>query len=139
MVKANSLGLIACTAADAVVTGSIQYEDRFKNLGWWRDTASTASWDIVVPADGNYQVSVDYACNETCGGDFEVTIVDVDNGGSSQITQNLPPRKDWGDFKTVQVGVLPLKAGHQAVTVKAASKPGESFINLRNVTLRPVE
>ena len=93
----------------------------------------------MVPADGNYQVSVDYACNETCGGDFEVTIVDVDNGGSSQITQNLPPRKDWGDFKTVQVGVLPLKAGHQAVTVKAASKPGESFINLRNVTLRPVE
>ena len=139
MVKANSLGLIACTAADAVVTGSIQYEDRFQNLGWWRDTASTASWDIVVPADGNYQVSVDYACNETCGGDFEVSIVDVDNGGSSQITQNLPPRKDWGDFKTVQVGVLPLKAGHQAVTVKAASKPGESFINLRNVTLRAVE
>ena len=139
MVTANSLGLIACTAADAVVTGSIQYEDRFQNLGWWRDTASTASWDIVVPKDGNYQVSVDYACNETCGGDFEVTIVDVDNGGSSQITQNLPPRKDWGDFKTVQVGVLPLKAGHQAVSVKAASKPGESFINLRNVTLRPVE
>jgi alpha-L-fucosidase len=139
MVKANSLGLIACTAADAVVTGSIQYEDRFQNLGWWRDTASTASWDIMVPKDGNYQVSVDYACNETCGGDFEVTIVDVDNGGSSQITQNLPPRKDWGDFKTVQVGVLPLKAGHQAVSVKAASKPGESFINLRNVTLRPVE
>ncbi len=139
MVKANSLGLIACTAADAVVTGSIQYEDRFQNLGWWRDTASTASWDVAVPADGNYQVSVDYACNETCGGDFEVTIVDVDNGGSSQITQNLPPRKDWGDFKTVQVGVLPLKAGHQVVTVKAASKPGESFINLRNVTLRRVE
>ena len=139
MVKANSLGLIACTAADAVVTGSIQYEDRLQNLGWWRDTASTASWDIVVPKDGNYQVSVDYACNKTCGGDFEVTIVDVDNGGSSQITQNLPPRKDWGDFTTVQVGVLPLKAGHQAVTVKAASKPGESFINLRNVTLRGVE
>ncbi|MCX5640241.1 MAG: hypothetical protein NT059_05435 [Planctomycetota bacterium] len=139
IIKPDGSGVITCTAADAIVTGSIQYENRFENLGWWRDTASTASWTIKVPAAGKYRVTVAYACNITCGGDVELSVIDPNGGAPQIITSNLPPRSDWGDFINLTVGNVALTAGTRVISVKAATKPGESFINLRNLTLMPVK
>ena len=127
-------GTVTCRAADAITTGSIQYEGRFDNLGWWRDTASTAQWDIKVPAVIGYRVKLEYACNQTCGGDIEVDV------GGTKLKANLPPRTDWGDFTVVAVGAVNPPANVPVrVTVRALTKPGESFINLRNVTLTPIQ
>lgn len=127
-------GVIACMAADAVVSGSIQYEGRYDNLGWWRDTASTATWTIRAPRAARYAVSIDYAANETCGGDVEVTVA------GKVLRVALPPRKDWGDFARIAVGETDIPGGAPvSVVVRAATKPGESFINLRDVRLTPVK
>jgi alpha-L-fucosidase len=127
-------GTVACKAADAVPTGSIQYEGQRDNLGWWKDTASTASWTIKLPAAGTYAVALDYACNASCGGDIEVDV------GGAKLKATLPPRTDWGDFATVPVGKVPVPGGKPVtVTVRALTKPGEAFINLRSVTLTPVK
>ncbi|NBP51825.1 MAG: alpha-L-fucosidase, partial [Actinobacteria bacterium] len=67
-VRPSDDGGVSCEAADAVVTGSIQYEDRFSNLGWWRDMASTASWPISLPKAGTFEASIDYAASADCGG-----------------------------------------------------------------------
>jgi len=139
IIKPDGNGIITCAAADAIVTGSIQYENRFENLGWWRDTASTASWTVQIPTTGKYHVAVAYACNVTCGGDFEVSVIDPDGSGTQTITSNLPPRSDWSDFINLAIGNIELTTGTRVISVRAASKPGESFINLRNLTLMPVK
>ncbi len=127
-------GTVTCRAADAVTTGSIQYESHYENLGWWRDTASTASWEIKVAKAIGFRVALEYACNETCGGEIEVDV------GGTKLKATLPPRKDWGDFATVEVGTATIPADTPVrVTVRALTKPGESFINLRSVTLTPMQ
>jgi alpha-L-fucosidase len=125
-------GAIACMAADATVTGSIQYEGRYDNLGWWRDTASTASWKVLTPRGRRYKVSIDYAANPACGGDVEVTV------GSTVLRAALPGRSDWGDFGRVEVGEADIPGEKPVeITVRAERKPGEAFINLRDVRLVP--
>jgi alpha-L-fucosidase len=129
-------GSIACMAADAVVTGSIQYEDRFRNLGWWRDMASEARWPLAVQAAGTFDATVDYAASAECGGTGEWQLR-VDGRTVASGTVELPGRKDWGDFATARLGRVALPAGNSELVVKAARKNGDSFINLRRVDLRP--
>ncbi len=135
-VKPAADGSIACMAGDAVVTGSIQYEDRFANLGWWRDLASTASWPIAVPAAGTLDATVEYAASGECGGTGEWQ-VRVDGKAIASGSVELPGRKDWGDFATVPLGRIALPAGRSELVIKASRKNGDSFINLRRVDLRP--
>lgn len=131
-------GSIACMAADAIVTGSIQYEDRFANLGWWRDMASAASWPLAVPAAGTFDATIDYAASAECGGTGEWQ-VRVDGKTVASGTVELPGRGGWGDFATVPLGRVALPAGKCEFLVKAARKAGDSFINLRRIDLRPAE
>jgi len=131
-------GSIACMAADAIVTGSIQYEDRFANLGWWRDMASTASWPVAVPAAGTFDATIDYAASAECGGTGEWQ-VRVDGQTVASGTVELPGRGGWGDFAAVPLGRVSLPAGKCEFLVKAARKAGDSFINLRRIDLRPAE
>jgi alpha-L-fucosidase len=131
-------GSIACMAADAIVTGSIQYEDRFANLGWWRDMASTAAWPLAVPAPGAFDATIDYAASAECGGTGEWQ-VRVDGKTMASGTVELPGRAGWGDFATVPLGRIALPAGTCELVIKASHKAGDSFINLRRIDLRPAK
>jgi alpha-L-fucosidase len=137
-VRPGADGSIACMAADAVVTGSIQYEDRFANLGWWRDLASTASWPVEVARDGTYEMAAEYAASAECGGTCEWRLrrdgQTIDSGKVA-----MPGRGGWGDFATVSLGRVAVPAGRFDLVIKAASKNGDSFINLRRVDLRPMK
>ena len=130
-------GSLACTAADAIVTGSIQYEDRFANLGWWRDLASTASWPIELPEERSFDAIIEYAADSCCAGDISVSVMQDGKVFFPGLAQ-LPPRKGWGDFITVPLGRFTVPAGRSEITVKAATKNGDSFINLRRITLKPL-
>jgi alpha-L-fucosidase len=130
-------GSLACTAADAVVTGSIQYEDRFANLGWWRDLASTASWPIELPEERSFDATIEYAADSCCAGDISVSVMQDGKVFFPGLAQ-LQPRKGWGDFTTVPLGRFTVPAGRSEIIVKAATKNGDSFINLRRIDLKPV-
>lgn len=137
-VRPSADGSIACMAADALVTGSIQYEDRFANLGWWRDMASTASWPIALPSKGTFDATIDYAASAECGGTGEWQ-VRIDGKPVATGMVELPGRGGWGDFTTVPLGRIALPAGKCEVLVKASRKAGDSFINLRRIDLRPAK
>ena len=129
-------GAIACTAADALVTGSIQYEDRFANLGWWRDTASTASWPIETAKEAPFAAVIEYAASAECGGTAELQVI-VEGKVVATGTVELPGRAGWGDFAAVRFeGPLVLPAGRSQLLIKAVRKSGDSFINLRRIDLR---
>ncbi|MFM9145072.1 MAG: alpha-L-fucosidase [Phycisphaerales bacterium] len=131
-------GSLACMAADAVVTGSIQYEDRFANLGWWRDMASEARWPLSMPAAGTFDATVDYAASAECGGTAE-WIVRSAGTEVARGTAELPGRAGWGEFAALPLGRIALPAGPCEFVVKAKRKAGDSFINLRRIDLRPAK
>ncbi len=135
-VRAADDGTIACSAADATVTGSIQYEDRFANLGWWRDLASTAAWPLHAEPAGAFDATIEYAASTECGGTVEWQVV-VGDATVASGTAELPGRGGWGDFATVPLGRIMLPAEPCTLLVKSARKLGDSFINLRRIDLRP--
>ena len=138
MVRPAADGTVACMAADAIVTGSIQYEDRFANLGWWRDMASEARWPVRLAGPGTFDATIDYAASAECGGTAEWM---VRSGGKAVAsgTAELPGRTGWGDFATVSLGRVDLPVGDCEFVVKARRKNGDSFINLRSVRMAPVK
>jgi alpha-L-fucosidase len=138
MVRPAADGTVACMAADAIVTGSIQYEDRFANLGWWRDMASEARWPVRLAGPGTFDATIDYAASAECGGTTEWM---VRSGGKAVAsgTAELPGRTGWGDFATVSLGRVDLPVGDREFVVKARRKNGDSFINLRSVRMAPVK
>ena len=136
VVKPGEDGSIACIAGDASVTGSIQYEERFRNLGWWRDLASEASWPLQPAAAGAFDATIEYAASAECGGTGEWRLR-VDGRTVASGTVELPGRTDWGDFATVPLGRIELPAGRCELAMKASRKNGDSFINLRRIDLRP--
>jgi len=136
VVKPGEDGSIACLAGDASVTGSIQYEERFRNLGWWRDLASEASWPLQPAAAGAFDATIEYAASAECGGTGEWRLR-VDGRTVASGTVELPGRTDWGDFATVPLGRIELPAGRCELAMKASRKNGDSFINLRRIDLRP--
>ena len=129
---------VTCMAADAVVTGSIQYEDRFANLGWWRDMASEARWPVSMPAAGTFDATIDYAASAECGGTAE-WIVRAGGKDVARGTAELPGRAGWGDFAALPLGRIALPAGPCEFAVKARRKAGDSFVNLRSVRMAPVK
>jgi alpha-L-fucosidase len=138
MVRPAADGTVACMASDAIVTGSIQYEDRFANLGWWRDMASEARWPVRLAGPGTFDATIDYAASAECGGTAEWM---VRAGGKvvASGTAELPGRTGWGDFATVSLGRVDLPVGDCEFVVKARRKNGDSFINLRSVRMAPVK
>lgn len=131
-------GSVTCMAADAVVTGSIQYEDRFANLGWWRDMASEARWPVSMPAAGTFDATIDYAASAECGGTAE-WIVRAGGKDVARGTAELPGRAGWGDFAALPLARIALPAGPCEFVVKAKRKAGDSFVNLRSVRMAPVK
>ncbi len=133
-IGAGSDGRVTCSAADAHTTGSIQYETRFHNLGFWTDPTSTATWSIKLPTAGRYAVSVEYSSIPHCAGEIQVTV------GAQKLSAVLPARGGWEDFATVQVGLTDIPAAVPVlVEARALTKPGEAFVNLRSVTLAPAK
>jgi alpha-L-fucosidase len=129
-------GRLALDAAEAVTTGSIQYEERFHNLGWWNDLASVAGWTIRTKAAGEYEASIDYAADAGCGGELAWEIL-RDGHAVDAGTVALPARSGWGDFARLPLGRMHLPAGQGELRIRAKSKSGDSFANVRNVVLTP--
>jgi alpha-L-fucosidase len=129
----DARGAVVCTARDATTTGSIAFEERFQNLGFWTDPQSTAEWTVKVPTPGRYAIAVEYAAEPGAGGVVEVT------AGDATLTHALPARTSWGDFASVILGEADIPGGRLVhVRARAARFAGSAFVNVRAVTLTPV-
>lgn len=128
-------GDIRLHAAEAQVHGEkLRYEPQpmKRTLGFWVNLTDWASWDFAVAKAGKYEVEVLQGCS---GGGSEVAVevagqslgFTVENTGAFQ------------HFILRTIGVVDLPAGQQTLAVKPQSKKGGAVMDLRQVTLRPVE
>jgi alpha-L-fucosidase len=131
-------GVVKLMAVDATLVGKDLHLERKgdgdENIGFWSDVKSYPEWTAIVQKTGEYEVLVDYACdNGTSGSQVEVV------SGESRTGFKINGTGSWETFKNVSVGTIRIeKAGAVKIRVTVKAKPGGAVMNLRSVELRPM-
>ena len=130
-------GAVILHARDAKVTGArLRYENppHKDTLGFWVDKNDWAQWTFDVPTAGKFDVEVLQACGKGSGGaEVELAV------GNQKQTFTVKDTGGFQAFEAREVGTFILeKAGRQALTVKAKTKPGAAVMDLRQIVLKPV-
>jgi putative heme-binding domain-containing protein len=134
IVKPGGDGAIVLSAATAEVYGStLEFEPRYKNLGFWGSADDRAVWTINVPKAGTYEVVLDWACPRGEAG--KAMIMEV---GTESLTSRIEATANWEDYKQAKIGELKLVAGEQRLTVRAAGAFKGYLMDLRSVRLVPL-
>jgi len=126
-------GSLNLQATACRVQGStLVYQDEWKTLGFWGSEDDIASWTIEVPADGTFDVLVDYSCDDgVAGNSYKIQV------GKAELIAKASSTGSWETFKEVSVGSLELQAGRQSLSVQAVKPLNQYLIDLRNVRLIP--
>ncbi|MCE9611942.1 MAG: sulfatase-like hydrolase/transferase [Chthoniobacter sp.] len=128
-------GTIRLHAAAAQVHGEklrFEPEPMKRTLGFWVNPADWASWDFAVGKPGKYEVEV----LQGCGGGGSEVAVEVAGQKLTFIVENTG---HFQYFIQRAIGVVELPTGPQTLAVRPQSKKGGAVMDLRQVTLRPVE
>lgn len=134
-------GVLRLVPGDAEVAGPnlrIETIRGVENLGYWLSKDDRASWPIRARKGGTWRVTVDYACAPASGGSRAALVVDDPREGS-ETSWTVESTGAWANFTTVDIGTVRIPAG-EAVTLRVVAREvrGEALINIRSITLTPV-
>jgi arylsulfatase A len=131
-------GMIALHARDVTIHGdTVRYESQpDKNtIGYWTKTADWVSWDFVVQTPGEYRVAIWQGCGPGNGGSEVAFAVDT-----RILAVTIAETKHFQDFLERDIGSMRFeRPGRYRFSVTPMSKPGKAVMDLRLVTLTPVE
>ena len=133
-------------ARDGKAHGEIKRSNRYPNCSFfthWIHPEDSITWQVEVPEDGTFKVSLYYTCKEGDEGstlqlsvgesNLQYTITEAHDPPLTGMEEDLSPRiesyvKDW---KTVDMGTMKLKKGKSSMCLSALEIPGESVIDFR--------
>ena len=127
-------GTLTLAAANVQVHGkNIRYEpEPHKNVvGYWTEVGDWAEWKFDVPADGDYEMEMQYGCGGGNGGS-QVAIICA--GQTIEFTV-----KDTGHFQNMlfeSMGTLSLKKGETTLEVRPKTKSNVAVMDIRKIVLR---
>lgn len=134
----NKNGVITIHSRTVQVHGvQLRYEPlpHKTTLGFWVRQDDWASFEFTLTKPGKFSLEILQGCGKGSGGsevEFRV--------GDSAVTTKVEDTGGFQNFKSRQIGTLQIeKAGRHTLTVKAKSKPGVAVMDLRSLTLKPVE
>ena len=144
-VASGAGGVVTLTPFDATLAGpSIKVErvgvigDVRHNIGYWLDTAATASWPIVLRANegGRYAIEGEIGCKDAAAGsEVDILLDGVVVGGFT-----VPGTGGgWQDYRVEDLGRIEIGPGRHELALKARTKPGEAVVNIRGITLTPTD
>ena len=125
-------GSVQLSAADATLSGALQYEagNGKDSIGYWTDPNDSPSWTFKVNRPGEFRVTAEVATQNTAS--FEISI------GDQKVSGSAPNTGDYTKYQSIKLdGVLDI---HVPGTVTLVVKPvaaGWNPINLKSVTLQP--
>jgi putative heme-binding domain-containing protein len=133
VVRPGSDGVIQLPATAAEIYGpTLEFEPRYKNLGFWGSADDRAVWTIDVMKAGTYEVWLDWACPR--GESGKAVLLEV---GGESLTVRVEATANWEDYKQAKVGELKLVAGDQRLVVRATGAFKGYLMDLRAVRLVP--
>ncbi len=141
-------------ARDGFAHGTIIRSNRYPNSSYflnWTDEGDSITWDVQVANAGSYEVTLYYACPaKDVGSTIELRF------GSSVLEAKITEAHDppivgaaedkvvrqesyEKDFKPINIGKIHLTEGDGVVILTAPKIPGDQALELRLLTLRPVD
>jgi arylsulfatase A-like enzyme len=133
-------------ARDGTAHGNIKRSNRYPNCSFftnWISLEDSITWQVEVPEDGKFKVTLYYTCPEgDQGSKFQLSvgdsklqakIVDAHDPPLRGMEEDLAPRiesfvKDW---KIADIGSIEMKAGKAPMSLKALEMPGNSVMDFR--------
>lgn len=122
---------ITLKAADSTLqtTGNLILEDG-GNVGYWEATDDIISWEVDIPSDGVYNITLKVSCDpEFPGSILSVTV------GDKMVEVEVLDSGAWSDYKILDAGSVNLKKGIQTLKVQAISIANRFVGNLQYVKL----
>jgi arylsulfatase A len=133
----GSDGVILLHAKDVVIHGkTVRYEPQpNKNtIGFWKVKEDWVSWDFVVERGGKFEVIALQGCGKGSGGaEVEFSV------GKQTLKMVVEDTGHFQNFVPRNIGAVELGKGTHTLAVKPLTKPGVAVMDLRQVTLKPVE
>lgn len=138
-------------ARDGEPQGNVQRSSSAPNCSYfvnWTSLEDSMVWQLDVHTSGRYKVTIDYTCPESDAGSL-VELVSGDSRLTGRVTpawdpplytnQDTLPRppaeSQMKEFRSLDLGVIPLEKGLAPLTLRAVEMPGESVMDVRRVTL----
>ncbi len=135
VVVASAEGTIELQAINAEIYGdTLQYEETYRNLGFWGSINDHAVWKAKVPAAGNYQVTLEYCCDDTIAGNLYRL-----ESGANVLGGEVSGTGTWDRYQETEIGTLALEAGEQRIVFRAGGPINQYLIDLRAIKLTPVK
>jgi putative heme-binding domain-containing protein len=133
-VQPDAAGKLVLSSADCSIYGkSLVLEQRYGNLGMWRGEDDLAVWQVEIPSAGEYQVSIEWACDRgTAGNHAQVSTRD------EKLRFKVESTGTWDQYKTAKIGRIRLQAGIQRIRLHPAGPVSQFLIDLRKMTLSPL-
>lgn len=132
-VKADADGTLHLKASECQMHGdNFRFETTYGNIGFWNQSDEYVTWRIEVPANGVYEVVVDYACPD---GAAENTCR-VDYAGQN-LRATVTSTGSWDEYRKLKIGTIDLKKGTASIRFGAAAEIRGWLMDLRSLTLHP--
>ncbi|NLR93307.1 alpha-L-fucosidase [Flammeovirga agarivorans] len=112
----------------------------------WEGKGSKAEWEVNVPKEGMYTVTLNYACTEAADmqegiltiNDTEYLFVPTYSGDKKQI-ENKFEKRSIRVFKDRKIGVVNFdKKGKQTISITLNSDNASNWIDLASVSFEPI-
>ena len=127
------------TAADVQIDGMNarlgSANNQEKKIQFWQDIGTSLAWTIDVRTSGKFRVElVDRQSKDEQGAKLLVKV------GDQMLKVQPRPTKSWGDYLSGNAGEVTIdKPGLVPVVLTPVSRPHDSIVDLRSVTLVPAE
>ena len=133
-------------ARDGLAHGHIKRSNRWPNCSFfnnWTSLEDSITWQVEVPEEGRFRVSLYYTCPVSDVGStlrlsvgeshLQSTITEAFDPPLRGMEEDLRPRmesyvKDW---KVMDMGTIDLEAGTFNMSIKAVDIPGRNVIDFR--------
>lgn len=141
-------------ARDATATGNIKRSNKYPNCSYfsnWTETEDSIRWPVEVRNQGEYEVEIYYACEDSnvgtelelagCGGTITARIKDshFPPMRGAELDRVVRAESYVMDFKPLRMGRITLAKGIGQLKLRALTIPGEQSIEFRLLTLRKME
>jgi hypothetical protein len=136
LVTATQDGTLSLDASNCEIYGNTLVLEKRRDepvLAEWHSPNDSAAWTVDIQKPGLYTVSVMYSChNDFAGNSFQFDSAD------KRITARVEGTgKVWTTYFPVEIGKVPLKAGKQRFTLRAADPLKGTLAKVESVLLIP--
>ena len=134
-VKPDANGTLHLTAATSQMHGEqFRFEPTYGNIGFWNQSDEYVSWLIELPASGNYEVLVDYACPDAAAENTCRL-----NYSSQTLRATVASTGSWDEYRKINIGTVELTKGESSIRFGADAEITGWLMDLRTITLRPTK